>query len=58
VNAPVGISDAGVPTFAPNVNRRSKRSKNATYHGSAFAMASWVKAGSESMKIFRAIRAY
>src|SRR6185295_1905772 len=50
VNSPVGIGDAGVPMFAPNVNNLSKPLKNSTYQGSALAIASWVKAGSESIK--------
>jgi hypothetical protein len=58
VNAPVGIGDAGVPMFAPKVNRWSNRRKNSTYHGSALAIASCVNAGSESTKILRGIRAY
>src|SRR5437879_2760659 len=58
VKSPVGIGDAGVPMLAPKVKRRSKRRKNATYQGSAFAMASCVNAGSESMKILLGMRAY
>src|SRR3954468_9852466 len=58
VNSPVGIADAAVPTLAPNVNRWSKRLKKATYHGSAFAMASCVNAGSESTKILCGMAAY
>ena len=58
VNAPAGIGDAGVPMFDPNVNRWSKRWKNSTYHGSAFAIASCVNAGSESMNTLCGIRAY
>ena len=44
--------------FEPNVNRRSNRSKNSTYQGSALAIASCVKAGSESMNALRGMRAY
>src|SRR5262249_34823722 len=58
VKSPVGIGDAGVPMLAPKVNRWSKRSKNATYHGSAFAIASWGNAGSESTNTLRGIAAY
>src|SRR6266498_5408709 len=58
VNAPIGIAEAGVPIFAPKVNRRSNRWKNSTYHGTPFAIASWVNAGSESMNTLRGIRAY
>src|SRR5581483_11545588 len=57
-NAPVGIVDAEVPMFAPKVNNRSKRWKKSTYHGSALAIASWVKAGSESMNALWGMRAY
>src|SRR5262252_2990066 len=56
--SPTGIEDAGVPMFAPNVNRRSNRLKNSTYQGSALAIASCVNAGSESTKILRGIAAY
>src|SRR4051812_47189642 len=56
--SPVGTRDAGVPMFEPKVKRWSKRRKNSTYHGSAFAIASWVKAGSESTKTLRGMRAY
>src|ERR1700730_9544261 len=58
VNAPVGIDEAGVPMFDPNVNRWSNVRKNPTYQGSALAIASWVNAGSESMKTLRGMRAY
>ena len=58
VNAPIGMGDMGVPTFAPKVKRRSNALKNSTYHGSALAIASWVNAGSESMNALRGIRAY
>src|SRR2546427_7349596 len=58
VNVPTGIGDAAVPMFAPKVNRRSKRWKKSTYHGSAFAIASCVKAGSESTNTLRGMRRY
>src|SRR5262245_45765054 len=58
VNDPVGTGEAAVPMLLPKVNRRSNRSKNATYHGSALAIASCVKAGSESMNALWRIRAY
>src|SRR3954462_1396629 len=58
VKSPVGIGEAGVPMFAPKVNRRSKPRKNATYQGSPLAIASWVNAGSESTNTLRGIRAY
>src|SRR4029077_10911594 len=58
VKVPVGIGDAGVPILDPNVKRRSNRSKNATYHGSAFAIASCVNAGSESTNTLCGMRAY
>src|SRR5580765_1244074 len=58
VNGPVGTVDAGVPMLEPKVNKWSKRWKNSTYHGSAFAMASCVNAGSESMKALCGMRAY
>src|SRR5262245_2738187 len=58
LKSPTGMGEAGVPMFAPNVKRRSNCLKNATYHGSAFAIASWVNAGSESMKAFRGMRTY
>src|SRR5205085_12670968 len=57
-NSPVGISHAAVPMFEPKVKRWSKCWKNITYHGSAFAIASCVNAGSESMKILCGIPAY
>jgi hypothetical protein len=57
-NAPTGTADAGVPTFRPKVKRRSKRLKNSTYHGSALAIASCVKAGSESMNALCGMRSY
>ena len=56
--SPTGTGQAGVPMFEPNVNRWPNRWKNSTYHGSALAMASWVKAGSESMNALRGMRAY
>src|SRR5579872_4114700 len=58
VKEPTGTGEADVPMLEPNVNRRSKRRKKSTYQVSAFAMASCVKAGSESMNTFRGIRAY
>src|SRR4249920_1685358 len=58
LKSPTGMEDAGVPMLAPNVKRRSNCLKNATYHGSALAIASCVKAGSESMNALRGIRAY
>src|SRR4051812_18970514 len=56
--SPTGTGDAGVPMFEPNVKRWSKVLKNVTYHGTAFAIASCVKAGSESMNARRGIRRY
>src|SRR5215467_7756960 len=58
VNAPVGMSHSAVPMFEPNVKSRSKRWKNSTYHGSAFAIASCVNAGSESTNTLWGIAAY
>jgi hypothetical protein len=58
VKSPTGTGDAFVPMFDPKVNSRSNRWKNATYHGSAFAIASCVNAGSESMNALRGMRAY
>ena len=58
MNGPTGTGDAGVPIFAPKVKRCVNRSKNATYQGSALAMASCVKVGSESMNADFGIRAY
>src|SRR6185369_12544458 len=58
VNLPTGTGDAGVPMFDPNVNRCVNCSKKPTYQGSAFAMASCVNAGSESMNTLRGIRKY
>src|SRR5262245_40076082 len=55
---PTGTREAGVPMLAPKVKRWVKRSKNATYQGSALAMASWVKVGSESMNADRGMLAY
>src|SRR5260221_14329683 len=58
MKSPVGTNEAGVPMFEPKVNRGSKRRKNSTYHGSAFAIASCVNAGSEATKTLRGMRAY
>ena len=58
LKSPTGTAHAGVPMLDPKVKRWVKRWKNSTYQGSALAMASCVKAGSESMKARFGIRAY
>src|SRR5688572_9900007 len=58
VKGSVGTDDAGVPMFAPNVNRWSKPRKKSTYQGTPFAMASWVNAGSESTNALCGILTY
>src|SRR6266576_6125719 len=55
---PTGTEDAGVPIFAPKVNKWLNCWKKLTYQGSAFAIASCVNAGSESMNALRGIAKY
>jgi hypothetical protein len=49
---------AGVPMLRPNVKSVSKRRKKSTYHSGPCAIASWVNAGSLSMKAVCGIAAY
>src|SRR5262249_50722470 len=57
-NGPVGTEQAGVAMLRPKVKSRAKRAKNSAYHDTPLASASWVKAGSLSMKALCGMAAY